>query len=117
MKKSIFTVLALAFLVFLCSSTAMALPYGIAVGDKVEITSYGPTVFSGIGGEFTMEGNNGYNWISYCIEKYENVSPNTPYWVGGINDRAIGGGGNSNTGEIGYDSLSDEAAYLYWEFQ
>lgn len=111
MKKSIFIILALVFLVFLGSSTAMASPYGIEVGDKVKYTSYGPSVFGSTGGEFDfIAEDDDYAWTSFCVETGEYVSLNTWYWVGGLNTYAEKGG------ETTSDPLSDESAWLYWNF-
>lgn len=116
MRKLGISILALAFLLCLGIGNALAYSYGISVGDRVKVTSYGPSVFGDNGGEFTMVADNGYSWISYCIEKDELIYPNNYDWVGSLTDRAIGGGGNDNPSEVGYDSLSDESAWLYWNF-
>jgi hypothetical protein len=111
MKKPIIIILALVFLVFLGSSTAMASPYGIDVGDWVRFTSSGPEVFGSHGGEFAFEAqDNGYAWTSFCVETGETVNSNTWYYVGGLNPWAVQGG----TGTT--DPLSNESAWLYWNF-
>jgi hypothetical protein len=116
MRKLVISILAMAFLLCLGIGHALAHSYGISVGDKVKMTSYGPTVFGNNGGEFTIEANNDYKWASYCIEKTEFIYQNKDYWVGGLTDRAIKGGNNDDDTEIGYDSLSDQSAWLYWNF-
>jgi hypothetical protein len=115
MKKPIVIILALVFLVFLCSATAMASPYGIDVGDQVKYTSRGPAAFGIIGGELNMVADTGFTWISFCLERNENLYFKYD-WVGGLTDRAIAGGNNDDLSEIGYDTLSDESAWLYWNF-
>jgi len=123
MKKPIFIILASVFLLFLGSSTAMAAPYGIEVGDDVSFTTPGPTFGGALGlttggGEFDFSAqDDGFAWTSYCAELGEPVKKDKLYRVVGLSDRAIGGGGNDNfMTEPGYDLLSDASAWLFWTF-
>jgi len=113
MKKGMAFLLVLGVFVFV-GTNAHALP--IAVGDRVKVNSYGPSVFGDHGGEYAMEADNGYTWTTYCIEKHENINPDNWDWVGNITDQAIEGNGNDDQSESGYDSLSDESAWLFWNY-
>lgn len=113
MKKEMGILLLLGVFVFV-GTNAIALP--IQVGDQVKVNSYGPSIFGDSGGEFDMEANNGYEWISYCIEKHELIYPGNYDWVGGISGQAVGGGGNKDLTEVGYDTLSNESAWLFYQF-
>ena len=112
MKKTML-LMTMFLCILLLSSNAQAYQYGIKVGDRVKHTSSGPTG----GGEFTMvadydeDDDVDYTWLSFCLERNENLYGNYD-WVGGLTDSATQGG----VGGPSPDPLSDQSAWLYWNF-
>ncbi len=52
---------------------------------------------------------------TFCIEKTEYIKLDTSYNVT-ISTYAVAGGGNDNTAEVGYDTISTGTAWLYEQF-
>jgi hypothetical protein len=117
MKKLLLCLVLTGWLVFQSSSAVAAYIYGIEAGDMIKFThSTGPNG----GGEFTwVAADNGYTWQSFCVEKNEYISLNHSYEVRGISGYAMAGGvsgQDANIGGIWADSLSNETAWLFWNF-
>lgn len=107
MKK----VLVLATLmVFLVAGSASAL--NISPGDKVTLGTYNnnvPIVNAG-GGEFFISTDKGVNFITFCLELTEYLTPGTPYTVQTVAPFATKG----SVG--GQDPISGATAWLYYMF-
>lgn len=99
--------------------------YEIKAGDRIQFTQYNSV--SGAG-EFTWNADikdkngifdndfNDYVWQSFCIEKNEYVTKNTIYTVQGISGYAKAGGVDKIKYDSNGDPLSNETAWLYWNF-
>lgn len=117
MKKLLLGLVLTGWLVFQSSSAVAGYIYGIEIGDMIKFTkSTGPNG----GGEFTwVAADDGYTWQSFCVEKNEYISLNHSYEVKGISGYAMAGGvdgHDTNIGGIWADSLSNETAWLFWNF-
>ena len=126
MKKTLVFLVLSGLLLFQTSNGVASYLYGIEVGDKIKFTSHtGPNG----GGEFTwvadtdnndIFGGDDYTWKSFCIEKNENISlSDPPYEVKGISGYAMAGGNGGQDALINgtnADSLSNETAWLFWNF-
>ena len=92
---------------------AQAVP--VQTGDYV--TFYAGPGTTG-GGEFYIDivgkgsTTSPYDFITFCLEKDEYISYNTPFLVAAISDQAQNGGVNTDAG----DPLSSKTAYLYYKF-
>ncbi|MCK5543481.1 MAG: PEP-CTERM sorting domain-containing protein [Desulfobacterales bacterium] len=107
-RYSVFLWVLLVLSIFLVSN-ASAYDYGVSQGDQV--TFLGGTGPNG-GGEFNWEATNEYTFASFCLEKNEYISTGGIYDVRSITDGAISGGiGGPNP-----DPISDETAWLFWNF-
>lgn len=103
MKKSV-VFLLVGFVFVISTLPAAAYEFGISVGDRISFTSYDTSTG---GGEFNWTSqDDGYSFQSFCVETHEFVSPNKWYYVGEISDSA-----SSTT-----NPLSDQTAWLYWNF-
>jgi hypothetical protein len=108
MKKIIVSVLAVC-LVF--SATAV-LATPVEVGDTVQFLSTGGTTGGGV---FTIKDiNQNVTFGSFCLERNEYISCNTPYIVAGITEAAVSGGVGGASG--GSDTLSGKTAWLFYNF-
>jgi hypothetical protein len=116
MKKLLLGLILTGWLAFQSSSAVAAYIYGIEAGDMIKFThSTGPNN----GGEFTWVADNGYTWQSFCVEKNEYISLNHSYEVQGISGYAMAGGEGGQDALINgihADSLSNETAWLFWNF-
>jgi len=107
MKKKLFSLLVVAFLVSGVSQV-FAYDYGVSVGDKV--------VWDGnsvnYGGEFGFSvsksnfGNTGFSWSTFCVETSQYLASV------GENMKVIGISNQNSTGA----ALTDKVAWLYWNF-
>nr|NJM01925.1 PEP-CTERM sorting domain-containing protein [Desulfobacula sp.] len=125
MKKSILFLLLTGCLLFQTSTAMADYIYEIKAGDKIKFTNYNSV--SGAG-EFTWkadikDGNGNFDdnfddyvWQSFCVEKNEYVTKNTVYTVQGISGYAKAGGVDKLKYDSNGDPLSDETAWLYWNF-
>ena len=99
--------------VFAFGGNAQAVP--VQVGDYVKFYD-GPGTTGG--GEFYIDilgkgsTTSPYDFITFCLEKDEYITYNTPILVAGISGQALSGGVNTDAG----DPLSSTTAYLYYKF-
>jgi hypothetical protein len=122
--------IAMAAATALLAQTAVAGPLRLSNGDIVRLER-GPGTFGGAngGGSYLLSGVNvasgtGAPFLTFCMEKSENFSLGTNYFVA-VNDRALsGGGGVAGTypGDVAgvagsFDPLSPATAWLYTQFR
>lgn len=116
MKKTLIFLVLTGLLLLQTSNGVASYLYGIEAGDKITFTEHtGPNN----GGEFTWVADNGYTWKSFCIEKNENIALDRSYEVKGISGYAMAGGIGGQDAVINgttADSLSNETAWLFWNF-
>jgi hypothetical protein len=100
-----FRVLALLPLLFLAPATTYAGP--IVAGDTVVLND-GPG--STGGGEFNVFVNgSATSFITFCLQKTQFISFNTPFRVGSVTDYADDAGGN--------DTIESQTAWLYTQMR
>jgi len=101
--------LAVAGVFLLCATSAMALP---TAGQTVKIYD---GLGSHPGGEFNLDiGIDGsIDYFSFCVEKNETISFNTPYEIESIEDFATNGGAGAIDGK---DYLSDATKWVFWNY-
>jgi len=120
MKKSILFLLLTGWFVFQTSSATAAYIYEIKAGDRIKFTQHnsvsGAGEFKWIADTDKDNAFDDYTWQSFCIEKNEYVTKNAIYTVQGISGYAKAGGVDKNQYDSNGDPLSNETAWLYWNF-
>lgn len=99
------------------SASAMAFP---TTGQTVKMYDgvYGHTDKTG-GGEFIVDvqGNNVRNdYVSFCLEKSENIYFNTKYTISSVSDAAYGGGYDKDYSTPGYDVVSSKTKWVLYNY-
>lgn len=99
------------------SASAMAFP---TAGQTVKMYDgvYGHTNITG-GGEFIVDvqGNKTTNdYISFCLEKKENIYFNTVYTISSVSDAAYGGGNDNDKSTPGYDVVSSKTKWVLYNY-
>lgn len=109
MKKIVLVVMALAFLF-----AGNVYAYPVEAGNVVEFhNGIGNTG----GGEFgiSLYGSEDVLFSTFCLERNEYVSYNTPFLVTGILAGAENGGQGGQT-QTGFDPISGATKWLYWHY-
>ena len=113
MKKTLVFLVIAGLLLFQTSNGVASYLYEIEAGDMITFTKHtGPNG----GGEFTWVADNGYTWKSFCMEIGETISVGQDYTVRGLSGYAQAGGKDGNNYVDKKDPLSDETAWLFWNF-
>jgi hypothetical protein len=109
MMKLAITALCVIIMVVVPASGVFA--YSVNVGDEIMLKD-GPGTTGG--GEFYVYDSSGntYLFTTFCVEKNEYISFNTPYEIDSITDSAIEGGISGGSP----DPLDPKTAYLYYYF-
>jgi hypothetical protein len=122
--------IALVTAIVFMTQSAVAGPLRLTDGDIVRLDR-GVGTFGGAngGGSYLLSGVNvasgtGAPFLTFCMEKSENFSLGTNYFVA-VNDRALGGGAGAAGTYLGdddgvagsFDPLSPATAWLYTQFR
>jgi len=113
MKKKI-VIMVFAVVLALGMYAPTCLGYSVEMGDWI---TYGP----GIGSNFltgemsvsvadTSAGPFGYVYDTFCLEQYETMNWNTPYYVNDVSQYAVHGGTFTS------DPISNRTAWLYYNY-
>jgi hypothetical protein len=105
-------------LLFLVVAVAAASPAqaGLVTGNTIKFTGTAGSAIGGMrGGAFSIDGPGSFDFLSFCIERNENIAFDTTYYVK-LDTAARGGGAGGATGSPSSDPLDSRTAYLYSRF-
>ncbi len=109
-RFSVFLWVLLLLSVFLVSN-ASAYEYGVEQFDTITLLNHGNGLNGG--GEFNWQAqDDGYTFASFCLERNEYISPGGSYNIDSITSGAMNGG----VGGPNPDPISDQTAWLFWNF-
>lgn len=109
MKKLVLSLVFLVtILISLSNRVEASYVYDVGVGDAIKLVSYNN--LTGAGALELRKDATGFQWTSFCLEKYETIPVNQTVYIGSMSNYAIPGGGGA--GPFG-DPIDDFTAWLY----